>query len=77
MKLFEKLQLIRVELQSQNIKKPGKNKFENYMYFELWDTLLSINKLEAKYKMCDIITYIFVIHFYVCYTIIVIVGIVR
>lgn len=57
MKLFEKLQLIRVELQNQNIKKSGKNKFANYMYFELGDILPSINELEAKYKVCDVITY--------------------
>jgi hypothetical protein len=50
MKLLEKLQTIRVELQGKKLKKSGKNKFANFDYYQLEDIVPSINELCLKYK---------------------------
>ena len=55
--IYEKLQDMRVELQQQNIKKSGKNKFAGYNYYELSDILPPINQLQAKYKTCSFVRF--------------------
>ena len=55
--IYEKLQEMRVELQQQNIKKSGKNKFAGYNYYELSDILPPINQLQAKYKTCSFVRF--------------------
>lgn len=55
--IYEKLQIMRVELQQKNIKKSGKNKFVGYDYYELADILPPINELQAKYKTCSFVRF--------------------
>lgn len=43
-----KLQLARVMLQEENLKKTGDNKFANFMFFQLEDFLLKVNEIFAK-----------------------------
>lgn len=57
MDIYEKLQQMRAELQHQNIKKSGKNKFISYDYYELADILPPINDLQVKYKTCSCVTF--------------------
>jgi len=45
MNIYEKLQIMRCELQDMKLKKSGKNKFAGYEYFELQDFIPEINKL--------------------------------
>ena len=49
--LYQKIQRCRVELQSLNLKKSGKNKFANFDYYELADFLPKVNELFDKYKL--------------------------
>ena len=51
MNLYEKLQKCRVELQNQNLKKSGYNKFAGFKYFELGDFLPAINELFNRHKL--------------------------
>lgn len=51
MNVFEKIQHVRVELQSRNLTKTGENKFSNFLYFELSDFIGHINELCLKYKL--------------------------
>lgn len=57
MNIYEKLQKMRAELQHQNLKKSGKNKFIGYDYYELSDILPVINDLQSQYKTCSCITF--------------------
>ncbi len=57
MNIYEKMQLMKVELQQKNIKKSGKNKFAGYSYYELGDILPPINEILAKYKACGFISF--------------------
>lgn len=57
MNLFEKIQRVRVELASQDIKMTGYNKYADYAYFELDDFLTPVNALMDKYKMTAIPTF--------------------
>lgn len=43
-----KLQLARVMLQEENLKKTGDNKFANFMFFQLEDFLPKVNEIFAK-----------------------------
>lgn len=43
-----KLQLARVMLQEENVKKTGDNKFANFMFFQLEDFLPKVNEIFAK-----------------------------
>lgn len=54
--LNEKLIHIRNELQNTTIKKSGKNKFGGFDYYELKDFLPTLNLLEEKYNVNDLIT---------------------
>lgn len=45
MKLYSKLNKVRVALQERDVKKSGKNKFAGFSYYELSDFLPTINKL--------------------------------
>mgnify|MGYP001028239562 CR=1 FL=1 len=47
--IYQKLAEARVELQNQNIKKTGENRYSNFMYYELSDLLPPINKICAEY----------------------------
>lgn len=57
MNIFQKLQKIRCELQSTDLKKSGSNKFAGYQYFELGDFLPTINTLCDKYQLGHYISY--------------------
>ncbi len=57
MNIYEKLQRARVELQTMNIKKSGKNAFSKYDYYELKDFLPIINELFLKSKLCSIVNF--------------------
>ena len=46
--LYTKLMKMRVELQKEDIKKTGENKFSNFMYYELADFLPQCNKIAAN-----------------------------
>lgn len=54
MNIYEKLQTIRVDLQSSGVKKTGQNSFAKYKYFELGDILPKLNELMEKYKVATI-----------------------
>ena len=51
MNIYEKIQTIRVELKSKDIKMSGHNEYAKYDYFELDDFLAPLNELMQKYKM--------------------------
>lgn len=57
MNIYEKLQTCRVELQDQNLKKSGLNKFAGYDYFELQDFLPQVNKLFLDHKLFSYVTF--------------------
>lgn len=57
MKVFSKLQAVRVELQKQNMKKSGQNKFAGYSYFELGDFLPIANELFYRFGLCSIVSF--------------------
>lgn len=57
MGIYDKLQNMRVELQSKNIKKTGENKFAGYSYYELGDILPPINCIMASYKVASVVTF--------------------
>jgi len=57
MSIHEKLQSMRCELQSKNLKKSGKNEYAGYSYFELSDFLPTINELLLANKMSSMITF--------------------
>lgn len=45
MNVYKKIQKVRAELVSLNLKKTGKNNYSNFTYYELGDFLPSLNKL--------------------------------
>ncbi len=49
--IYEKMQLMRCEMQSKTLKKSGFNSFSKYHYFELQDIIPAINELMKKYKV--------------------------
>ena len=51
MNIYEKIETIRVELASSNLKKSGKNSFANFEYFTLDDFIPKINELMLKHKL--------------------------
>lgn len=57
MNIYEKLQCMRVDLQSMNLKKSGNNKFAGYSYYELGDFLPHINNLMMKYKVTSLVSF--------------------
>jgi hypothetical protein len=57
MNIYEKIQTMRVVLQSIEMKKSGKNKFAGYEYFELKDFLPIINDLMLKYQLTSNISF--------------------
>jgi len=57
MNIYEKLQIMRCELQDMKLKKSGKNKFAGYEYFELQDFIPEINKLMLKNKVTSVLSY--------------------
>lgn len=57
MNIYEKLQCMRVDLQSMNLKKSGNNKFAGYNYYELGDFLPHINNLMMKYKVTSLVSF--------------------
>ena len=57
MNIYEKLQKIKVELLSCNLKKSGENKFSGFKYYELSDFMPDIIKLCDKYKVCTSIRF--------------------
>ena len=57
MNIFEKIQVVRVELRHTKLKMSGKNKFANYEYMELDDFLPTLNELMNKYKMTAIASF--------------------
>jgi hypothetical protein len=52
--VYQKLQKCRVELQSEKLKKTGKNKYSNYDYFELGDFLPKANEIMDKHGLASI-----------------------
>lgn len=46
--VYQKLQSARVELQKQNIKKSGENKYSGFKYFELKDFIPPLNEILLK-----------------------------
>lgn len=57
MNIYEKLQKVKEELSSRELKKSGENTFAKYKYYELGDFLPSIIELCTKEKLCTIITF--------------------
>ena len=57
MNIYEKIQLVRVELQNLGLNKSGKNKFAGYTYFELSDFLPTINQLCKDHKLMTHISF--------------------
>jgi hypothetical protein len=57
MSAYAKLMSARIELQSQNLKKSGHNKFANYSYFELGDFLPVIQTIFHKNKMAGVVSF--------------------
>lgn len=57
MNIYQKLQTMRVALQSMNIKKSGKNTFVKYEYYELGDILPTINKLMMDNGVASIVSF--------------------
>ena len=55
--IFERLQLLRIDIQKANLKQSGINKFANYKYFDLKDIVPTINMLLLKYKLTTHITF--------------------
>lgn len=55
--IFERLQLLRIDIQKANLKQSGINKFANYKYFDLKDIVPTINILLLKYKLTTHITF--------------------
>lgn len=51
MNIYEKVQKARVQLQSQQLKKTGENKFAGFKYYELADILPSVNVLFDQLKL--------------------------
>jgi hypothetical protein len=51
--IYEKLQTVRVALQKKNLKKSGKNKHQNFDYFQLDDFLPAINELMLEHKLAS------------------------
>ena len=51
--IYEKLQKARIELQSKNLKKSGKNKFSGFSYYELADFLPQVNQIFYDLKLCS------------------------
>ena len=51
--IYEKLAKARVQLQTMNLKKSGKNKFAGFTYYELADFLPAVNKIFLDLKMCS------------------------
>ena len=49
--IFERLQLLRIDIQKSNLKQSGINKFANYKYFDLRDIGPTVNRLSLKYKL--------------------------
>lgn len=54
--IFERLQLLRIDIQKSNLKQSGINKFANYKYFDLRDIVPTINMLLLKYKLTTHLT---------------------
>lgn len=52
--IFDLLQKVRVELAEANLTKSGKNKFQNFDYFELKDFVPTATKLFSKYGLTPI-----------------------
>ena len=52
--IFDLLQNVRVELAEANLTKSGKNKFQNFDYFELKDFVPTATKLFKKYGLTPI-----------------------
>lgn len=57
MNIFEKLQTMRVALQTQNLKKSGKNTYSKYDYYNLSDFLPQVNQLMVDNKVTSVITF--------------------
>ncbi len=57
MNIYEKLQVMRCELQAMALKKSGKNKFAGYDYFELHDIIPAINELMKAHKVTSTVQY--------------------
>ena len=57
MNVYEKLQLLRVKLQSINPKKTGNNKFAGYSYYELGDFIPHVNSLMDELKLTSCLSF--------------------
>ena len=55
--VFERLQMVRVELQQVEMKKSGKNTFSKYDYFELADFLPQVNELCNKHRITPVVIF--------------------
>lgn len=55
--VYEKLQDVRCELQSLNLRKSGKNTFTKFTYYDLGDLLPAINLLCQKHKITPVISF--------------------
>ena len=53
MNIYEKLELVKLELSKRAIKKSGQNKFAGYSYFELADLIPHILDLFNEHKLCS------------------------
>ena len=57
MNIYEKLQTVRVELQSMELKKSGANSHLKAKYYELGDFLPALNMLLKDHKLCTEISF--------------------
>lgn len=55
--IYQKMQRIRHELGTKNLKKTGENKYSNYNYYELGDFLPFINELMDREQLFSMITF--------------------
>ena len=57
MNIYEKLAKARLDVQSANLKKSGKNTYAGYQYYELGDFLPTVNHLMTAYKLCPVLSF--------------------
>jgi hypothetical protein len=57
MNMYEKIQIIKVQMDKLDLKKSGYNKFSNYPYFELRDFSPQLNQLIYDFKLMSYFTF--------------------
>ena len=58
MTIYHKIQKVKLELSSRELKKSGENTYSGFKYYELGDFLPSIIELCDKYGLCTKISFV-------------------